>query len=186
MIIVELPPASPPEPVAPPPPIEVAPQEPYRPPPQVLPAFRIEGGATFTRIYDIPINGGQGSLAVGAEFPGPFAIYGNLTLFGGQQETGLSAVHVKLGGEVEGRFGRLRLGAGVNVGYLSLGQATTNSDIAALTFGVEGRVSFDVLRWGEREKGALFVVGKIGGDAIGGWDASPWIWGPTVGLGARF
>ncbi len=157
--------------------------------PRILLTPRFEGGARLMRIYDIPIRGAEGTMALGFELRPPMAVYANLTVFDGVQKTGLDALYVRVGGDFEGRFDRLRLCAGINVGYLSLARATLNSGRnGALTLGAEARVSFDLVRWGEWENDAVFVDAKIAADSVAGaaTNASPWIWGPALALGVRF
>ncbi len=141
------------------------------------------------RIYDIPIKGGEGTIALGLELRLPMAVYVNLTVFDGVQQTGLDARYVRFGGDFEGRFGPLRLCAGANVGYLSLARATLDGGRnAAMTLGLEGRAALDLVRWGEWQKGGVFLYVKLAADIVWGDvdNASPVIWGPASGLGVRF
>jgi hypothetical protein len=176
-------PASRPVDVAPPPPpAPPTPPHHYTPDPRL--AFRAEGGATFSRIYDIPITGGEGTIALGAEFKGQFAIYGGLSVFAGQQETGLSAVQVHFSGDIEKKWGRFRLGGGASVGDLSLERATVSTNTEALMLGLLALASFDVIQWGEHNNSAVYLSAKFRADLAFGDDA-PVLWGPTFGLGVR-
>jgi hypothetical protein len=169
---------------APPPPFAAPPPAPPEERPSTR-AFRVEAGGTFSHIYDVPISGAEVSVAVGAELR-HLAVYGNLTFFGGVQETGLTAFHVRGTGEVEGKFGRFRLGAGLSFGELFLTRATSNNDTEAPTFGAVGLASFDVLEWGDRKKRALYLDAKIRADVADGTDAAPLYWGASFGAGVRY
>jgi hypothetical protein len=149
-------------------------------------AWRLEGGATFLRLYDIPISGGEGTVALGAEFPGHLALYGSFTTFGGVQETGLGALHVQLAFEAEAKFGRFRIGGGGSFGDVSLWRATSSENTDAPTFGVLARTSVDLLQWGPRDSGGFYLQAKLRAQVAVALDAAPLLWGPTLGVGVRF
>jgi hypothetical protein len=159
-------------------------EPPPRPP--VLRTFRLEAAATFDRIYDIPIRGGEGTIGIGFEFSDPLSIDAYLSVFYGAQETGLSALHVRLGTEVMARIGRFRIGGGVTSGILSLAVATGGANNNNTTFGLLAKASLDLAQWGTRRESALFLEAKFDADVVLGWDATPMMWGPTFGAGLRF
>jgi len=204
-LIIILPPAPFPVPVEPPPSTQTAAPVPeLAPPPSTPPvvqvpsrprhketrlAFRVEGGATFSTLYDVSIKGGEATLGVGAEFAAPLAVYVSFTVFGGVQETGLAAMQYHVTGTIEGRFGRFRLGGGLALGELSLWRATSDENTLAPTAGVVAFTSLDLVQWGgptESETGALYLQARLRVDSAVVADAAPTMWGPSFGLGARF
>jgi hypothetical protein len=180
--IIVLPPEMP---TAPPPPVAAPLPVVFEPPP-VLRTLRVEAAATLDRIYDIPIRGGEGTIGLGFELNAPLSIDVHLTVFYGAQETGLAAIHVRVGTDIMGRIGRFRIGGGVTSGVLSLAQATGSTNDDYTTFGLLAVTSLDVVQWGLRKESAFFVEAKLEADVVLGADAAPMMWGPTFGAGLRY
>jgi hypothetical protein len=181
-----------PPPFVPPPPIPNAPWTfvSYTPPSQPRTAYRVEGGATFSTVYDIPIRGAEITGGVGTEFVHGGAAYLTFTFFGGTQETGLAAFHVQVNGDLEARLGHVRIGIGASAGYLGLVQAVGPGNLAlAPTIGAFGFLSVDVVQWGGPracDTQAVYVQGRLRGDIVVGGDGTPGLWGPSFGVGVRF
>jgi hypothetical protein len=141
-------------------------------------AWSIEGGYAHHVLFDVPINSGELSLLVGANFR-RFSISGFADGTFGSTVDGLRVVTATFGPVFEGHFGVLRLGAGPRLGLLYVPRATSSDALASLSLGVMGRVTVDVL--GADSTEGLFVVAKGAVD----WVGAP-VYAVTLGLGVRF
>ncbi|HEX4446037.1 MAG TPA: hypothetical protein VH044_04850 [Polyangiaceae bacterium] len=141
-------------------------------------AWSIEGGYAHHVLFGVPINSGELSLVVGANFR-RFSISGFADGTFGSTVDGLRVVTATYGPLFEGHFGVLRLGAGARLGLLYVPRATSSDSLASLGLGAMGRVTVDVL--GADSAEGLFVVAKGTAD----WVGTP-LYAVTVGLGVRF
>jgi hypothetical protein len=129
-------------------------------------------------LYSTPINALDFSLSLGGDF-GHLSAGAILEVTPGWTREGLDTLGVSLGGFIEARAGRFRMGGGLRIGRFSVARATYGSDLATASSGMFFRVSFDLIPFGDH--GALYLVGKGTLDDVGAD-----LLGATVGLGARF
>ena len=79
--------------------------------------------------------------------------------------------------------GIVRLGIGLETGYLFIRRASVDERMWALGIGAEAHVGVDALTWGPRDDHALYLEARIDGHMhFGNAD----MWGPTVSAGIRF
>jgi hypothetical protein len=138
----------------------------------------LDVGYARESLYSTPINALDFSLSLGGDF-GHLSAGAILEVTPGWTREGLDTTGVNLGGFIEARLGRFRLGGGLRIGRFSVARATYGSDLATASSGMFFRVSFDLIPFSDH--GALYLVGKGTLDDVGAY-----LLGATVGLGVRF
>ncbi|MDB5216600.1 MAG: hypothetical protein JWO86_4527 [Myxococcaceae bacterium] len=147
---------------------------------RVGPAFTLAAGGTSLRLLDLPFTGGHALAGISAEVSSRFSLGTDVEYVRASSPHGLSMQLGRLDVTPTLVLDRVRLGAGMDVAWLSISRATGGSPIGHLGFGVHARASVDLVRIGER--GGLFVSCKPSYDGFG----SPGLYGGDIALGARF
>ena len=177
-----------------PPQIEPPPPPPPPPPPEAPPpggplepsvAHRshhiygsIEGGYSYQSLYSIPITGLNLTGILGVDLGG-LEVGGLFEAVPGRTEGGLDTLSFALGPIIEGHFDRVRLGGGLRVGTFNVTRATDGTSLLSTTLGLFGRLTVDVVQFGN--DGGLFLFGKGSLDTVGGA-----LYGLSAGIGVRF
>ena len=152
------------------------PTPPTKPKPPV--SLRVDGAYAPRKLFSIPVTGADVGIAGGMQPSERGALWGTMRGFLGTTENGLRVWSVRVGGEGELVFDRLRIGAGIGLFVLGVRRAVRDETI--LSWGPEARATarFDFVR---ETDFALFVHGALGaGYEV--YDGSLF-WGPTVGAG---
>jgi hypothetical protein len=151
----------------------------------------VDAGWGHRSFYSTASNGASIGGGIGAQIRG-VGVLAALDVLVGSTELGLPLRTYRLGPEVEGVLGLVRIGGGLHMMLLSVSRASSDSSFNSGGFGFTAHVSFDV--WQPREREGLFLRASLSGDHIGrilGSDrrkgADPFLsWGSTLGVGYRF
>jgi hypothetical protein len=150
---------------------------------KIKPSFRGQLGYQYTHMFGVPINAGRLRLGVGLQNDdmGHYMTFSSMV---GETETGRRAWDLRVGYEGELRLaGIVRLGAGLEIGYVFVRRASIDERQWALGIGAHVHGSVDALTWGFRDDHALYVDARIEGHIhFGNAD----LWGPTLSIGVRF
>jgi len=161
-------------------------------PPHAQTIFRLDAAATYRRIYDVSVYGGEITLSGASERVAPIAVVWGLTFFSGQRQFGLSAMSVAFSCVVERRIGRFRLGGGGALSELFYSRATSSDYTYSPAIGAEVRASYDLLQLDEMTLGAVYLLAKMRADFVfpstsdNTGSSLSIVWGPTLGAGVRF
>jgi hypothetical protein len=147
------------------------------------PAIKAQLGYQYARMYGVPINAGRFRLGVGAQNDVQ-AHYFTFSSFIGATETERRIWDLRVGYEGELRLvGILRLGLGLEMGYVFVRRASIDERMWALGIGAQAHVGLDAVTWGPRDDHALYVEARIEAHIhFGNAD----MWGPTLSVGVRF
>jgi hypothetical protein len=127
-----------------------------------------KGGYAWGRLFDIAEQQGNIHVGGGAQ-NNKLAIYAYFDLLYGSTSAGLRAYDGSIGGGVDGRLRRFRLGGGAFVGYVSVRRTTFDSTVHAYSLGAFMHASADVYTFGFRDDHAVFVDATARGEGfIGG------------------
>lgn len=150
---------------------------------KIKPSFRGQLGYQYTHMYGVPINAGRLRLGVGLQNDS-MGHYLTASSMVGETETGRRAWDLRVGYEGELRLaGIVRLGAGLEIGYVFIRRASIDERMWALGIGAHVHGSVDALSWGFRDDHALYIDARIEGHIhFGNAD----LWGPTLSVGLRF
>lgn len=147
------------------------------------PSIKAQLGYQHARMYGVASNGGRFRLGVGAQndVQAHFFTFSSMI---GATETDRRIWDLRVGYSGELRLvGILRLGLGVETGYVFVRRATVDERMWALGIGVEAHVGVDAITWGARDDHALYLEARIEGHIhFGNAD----MWGPTLSVGVRF
>lgn len=150
---------------------------------KIKPSFRGQLGYQYTHMYGVPINAGRLRLGVGLQNDsmGHYMTFSSMV---GETETSRRAWDLRVGYEGELRLaGIVRLGAGLEIGYVFIRRASIDERMWALGIGAHIHGSVDALTWGFRDDHALYIDARIEGHIhFGNAD----LWGPTLSVGLRF
>jgi hypothetical protein len=147
-------------------------------------AAKADGVFAYRRIYDVGIYAGGVAGSLGAEWRRA-AFYVDGAFWTGRTEYGLGAREGMLSMHVELKFERFRIGAGLGHGFVELEKATHAASSVALTVGPFALATFDLVELGGDHR-AVYLRTSIDARFVAAADAAPVVWGPAVGLGARF
>jgi hypothetical protein len=144
-------------------------------------SFRIGVGATYARMFTVPMYGGELSLGLGGRFGRlPGYIYLGLTLERMETERGLDVYGAHFTPDLEWKFGVLRLGVVGRVGFLTVQRITEPSSMLAnASIGVAGRASVDFFTQGTN---TLYLAAEIRADSY----FDPIVISPNLSLGYRW
>lgn len=125
---------------------------------------KVEGGATYRRIFTLPVAGGEGALGIGSlpatSRPGVPDVFVRARYGFGRTENGL-AVHVaRAGAQIEFPIGRFRPWIAADAMWLGIARVTEPSLVQHWGLGAGLGASFDVVRTTER--GAIYL--GLGGE----------------------
>jgi hypothetical protein len=156
---LQAPPAVPPGAVAATSPSAVANPPAARPPPLPPPvispepeaaprrfSYQLSAGPLVGSLVGIPAYGGSLSALFGTA-SAEFALFGGVSGSVGRTEQGLLVTHLRGTFLAESRFDWLTVGAGGELGLLTVTRATTNPGLASSTLGLLGFVSADLVQW---------------------------------------
>jgi hypothetical protein len=147
------------------------------------PAIKAQLGYQYARLHSVPINAGRFRLGVGAQNDVQ-AHYFTFSSFVGATETDRRVWDLRVGYEGELRLaGILRLGLGLETGYVFVRRASIDERMWALGIGAQAHVGVDAVAWGPRDDHALYVEARIEGHIH--WGNAD-MWGPTLSVGVRF
>jgi hypothetical protein len=143
----------------------------------------VQLGYQYARLHSVPINAGRFRLGVGAQNDAQ-AHYFTFSSFVGATETERRVWDLRVGYEGELRLvGIVRLGLGLEAGYVVVRRASIDERMWALGVGAQAHVGVDAVTWGPRDDHALYVEARIEGHIhFGNAD----MWGPTLSVGLRF
>lgn len=176
--------ATPPPPAqttAPPPPEQPPPEDPKRG--DFKPALKLQLGYQYSQLHGVPINAGRFRLGAGAQNDTQ-AHYFSFSSMVGATETDRRAWDLRFGYEGALRLaGIVRIGFGVETGYVFVRRASIDERMWALGIGANVNVGIDAVTWGPRDDHALYFEARIEGHIhFGNAD----MWGPTLSAGVRF
>jgi hypothetical protein len=140
----------------------------------------LEGGYAAQSVFGVSMSGGDITGRLGADL-GSWDVGAQLELVPAKTEGGLNVFAGTVGPVAQAHIGRFRIGGGFRLGGFNVERATTNDTLFTLTVGMYGRVSFDVFRFDDEGRSALFLVGKGSLDSVNGS-----LLCVTVGVGVRF
>jgi hypothetical protein len=142
---------------------------------------QFRAGATYRRLYDIPIFAGEFGAALGSwdERRGKYLAVNFIAP--GRTENGLSLWGVSAGLRANWQLSDVRLGLHAGLEYLEVDRATYRSTLASLGFALAGFVGWDFLH---SEAGVVGVDLALNADPFFGHDTALF-WGPTLGLHYR-
>jgi hypothetical protein len=148
-----------------------------RPPERRGTSFKGTLGGFYQQLFDVPLYGGGGSLAIGPYRRNSY-LYFVFELEYGRTNQGLSTWALHLGFAPEWTFDRFHAGFQLGLAYLQLDRATRDASLASFTL-ISGAVkgSVDLATFGDS---ALFLEAKFRLD-----EHFPVVWGPTLALGFR-
>jgi len=129
------------------------------------------------------VTGGRVRLAAGAQNDNG-GHYVSATALYGSTENGLRTWDLRVGylGDLY-RLSIVRLGLDLELGYLVVHRATTNTRLWAMGLGAGAHVGVDVFSWGTRNDHAIVIEGRFDGHIHFG---GSFMWGPTVMAGFRY
>lgn len=151
----------------------------------------VDAGWGHRSFYSTASNGVSLGGGVGAQIRS-VAVLAALDVLVGSTELGLPLRAYRLGPEVEGVLGPVRLGGGLHFSLLSVSRASSDASFNSGGFGFTAHASFDL--WQPDDREGLFLRAMLSGDHVGrvlGSDrrkgADPFFsWGSTLGVGYRF
>jgi hypothetical protein len=138
----------------------------------------VEVGYARQSLYATPIDACDASLVIGADL-GDLSAGVVLEATPGVTQEGLHTYGGSVGGFVEGRIGRVRIGGGLHLGVVGVTRITDGGDLTGASAGLFVRASVDLIPIAERS--AVYFVGKAGMDDVGTVLTSV-----SIGLGVRF
>ncbi len=134
------------------------------------------GGASYRRLFGVPLYTGVASLGFGVD-SGHLALYARGEYEGGRTDHGLQIRVIRVGGSAEGIFDRFRIGAGLSVSSVSFFRVTHREPIERVGVGLFGTTSFDIARFDDH---ALYL--GVRGDL----DFSASMYGVSAAFGFRY
>jgi hypothetical protein len=143
---------------------------------------KVEAGYERGVMYGRGMNGGRMRLGLGRQND-DMALWGTISGRYGATETGLRTWDIRLGGDSElWREGIFHLGAAADFGIHGYTSRAENDIGWALSFGLAGRLGIDVVKFGERNRDAVTLDGRLDAHLfLTGYYASAGIY-----LGVRF
>jgi len=150
-------------------------------------AFTIGGGATYQRIYDVPMTGPDFWAQIHWGHVGSREAIGLVLRFAPMvTDYSLTAYGVGAGAFFEERFDRVRLGAIAETDALSITrlkrlESGGGGAIGGPGLGIGAYASCDLVRWGDDGRHAILLLLKANADWHGGV-----VYGPSAYVGVRF
>lgn len=150
---------------------------------ELAPAIKAQLGFQHARMFGVPINGGRFRLGVGAQNDAQAHFFTFSSMIGATEtDRRMWDLRVGYSGEVRAA-GILRVGLGIETGYVFVRRATVDERMWALGIGVEAHLGVDAVTWGPRDDHALYLEARIEGHIH--WGNAD-MWGPTLSVGLRF
>lgn len=147
-------------------------------------SLKIELGAAYRRVHGIEVGGGAFIVGAGAQ-NNRFGHYATFNLFYGATDLALRTTGIFGGYNFDVRAGIVRLGLGIEGGYLIIRRASLDKRLYALGAGGFGHIGVDVVTFGDRkdkDEGALYLDVRLSGTLHAG---NAGFWGPSIALGFR-
>jgi hypothetical protein len=182
-------------------------QQPYPPPPQAQPApaqpapaapplkekgeaspdkpvhsIKLEAGGGLRKIEGVSFVGMDLHAGFGAE-DDTLGHYGYLGFLWGSTSESLRSYGLNVGYNLDVRIEFVRLGFGIQAGFMWVRRATLDAHLVALGAGAFGHMSADLVKLGRGGHDALYFDVRIEGM---GYLKDVAVWGPSVMLGFRF
>src|SRR5262249_31700131 len=183
------PPTQQPVVVAPPPSASAAPAAPPPPPkpeePDISefhPSFNMEAGGTLKKPDDFGVTARDLRGAVGAENAW-VGHYFTIGFVWGATSENLRTYDLMLGYNLDFRISIVRLGAGIETGYLWVRRASVDSRMFALGIGAYGHGGIDIVQFGPNERFGFYVHARFSGSIT---YTNPALWGPSLMRGVRY
>jgi hypothetical protein len=147
-------------------------------------AWQLRAGATYRRLYDVPIYAGTFGAAFGGwDERGGDYVFVDL-LLPGRTEYGLAFSGGAVGYRSDWQFSRARVGFSAALAVMSVERATKDEKMSGGGFAISGFAGYDVLR----TPGSVLAVDLVLNlDPIFGGEGSDaaLVWGPTLGVSYR-
>lgn len=143
-------------------------------------SFKGDFGGAYRSIYATGMWDANLELAVGA-ITGSGGWYGTMGASLGKTSGGLSEQQFRFGVEWENGFDRLRLGLGLQSGYVMIHRVTDAEVMDSFSAGLHGFAAYELYQW---EGHALRAQLRMDVEQYLAADAPTW--GPTLGLGIRY
>ena len=160
--------------------------DPQPDPPKTKTRFgaKLAGGATYRTLYSSSLTGGTIDLGLGAELA-PGALYGTVGIVLGSTKYGLNTQMYSFGSSWEFHIDRVRLGAGLQAGYLQISRITQpDHPMGAVFVGVHLSLTVDLFAASHH---ALYLGARLSGDSVSAnQDSGAFAVGPTAFAGLRF
>jgi hypothetical protein len=142
--------------------------------------LRLDTSYAHRSLLELPTNGGEVGVAIGAQSSSHRAVWVGARGFWGHTVDGLEVGSGTLTLDGEAVFGRLRVGGAGGVLLIGFGRATRSETITSWGLNADLALRVDLLRSGGT---ALFARAQLdGGFELHGSA----YWGPSVGLGVAF
>lgn len=157
-------------------------------------AYRFQGGLGQRTLFHDSILGVDLTASIGG-YVDNVDVFLDLQMLFGWTNGGLPVRQTRVGPSIDAElFSRVRLGAGLSLGGTSISRVTNDTTLDAFSAGARVFGSVDVWRPGEHA--AVYLLGQLSIDSAGVLSSndhdgrqsvpSATIWGPTIGVGARF
>lgn len=165
---------------------EAPPQARFEPPRGL--SAKLSAGPAYRRVFEVPIAAVDVAADLGWQ-SAKGAVYGGAEFLFGRTEFGLATQQLRTSLTLEARADRVRFGIALDVTYFAVKRVTSGGEMDQVGLGGSLLWSVDLAR---TEAGrALYLGAALGGDwlnVVGGSDKSPFpfVWGPTLRLGARY
>lgn len=167
--------------VQPPPAADEPPPPPPQPPKKKTPVgLRFDGGYSPHRLFSLGVTGADLGLGVGPRISEHAQMWGTPRVFVGSTENGLSVWSVRLGGEAEVVFDRLRFGGGVGIFVMGVHRAVRSETLLGYGPDLNVAARFDVVKSDDL---AFFVRGAVDGSME--LRSGSIFWGPYAGIGVQ-
>jgi hypothetical protein len=179
-VVVAPPPTATPRPTATAPPTATpAPDENID---KYYPSVKLEAGYSLRKLDDFGVSGLDLRGGVGAENK-YIGHYFSLGFLYGSTSQSLRTYSLMGGYNLDFRISIVRVGAGVEFGYLWVRRASVDARMFALGIGAYGHGGVDIVQFGPGERFGLYVDGRIQGSVH---YTNALLWGPSIVVGVRF
>lgn len=147
-------------------------------------SLKLELGAAYRRVHGIEAGGGAFIVGAGMQ-NNRFGHYATFNFFYGATDLSLRTTGIFGGYNFDVRAGIVRLGIGIEGGYVMIRRASLDKRLYAAGAGGFGHVGVDLVTFGDRkdkDEGALYLDLRLSGTLHAG---NAGFWGPSIALGFR-
>lgn len=144
------------------------------------PFLSVDGGYALQSLYGIPMSG-MGFTGIAGGVMRDTSAGVAFEFLRGWTAAGLQTTNVDFGGYLEQRMDRLHIGGGLRLGTFDVSRITSTSPLLSLSAGIFVRLAYNLVTWGPGADQALYVLGKLSVDSVGGA-----LFGGGLSLGVRF
>jgi hypothetical protein len=146
------------------------------------PSVKLEAGGTIRKLDGFGVTALDLRAGVGAENKS-VGHYFSLGYMWGSTSESLRTYSLMLGYNLDFRIFIVRLGAGLEAGYLWVRRASVDSRMFALGVGAYVHGGADIVQFGPQNRFGLYVDARLQGDIH---YTNTNIWGPSLVVGVRF